>query len=69
MADLPGVPLPSGFDNYMPWDESPFALTRAEQAEWQAYLDDVKRAHLRAMETADRYVLGASDIGGSGADQ
>lgn len=59
MPELPGVPLSSGFTNWQPWDASPFKLTSEQQREWQAWLDEVKRARLRAMESADRYVLGS----------
>lgn len=58
MNELPGVPMPSGFD-YRPADEFPaLTFTREEMAEWQAWLDEVKRARLRAMASANTYVLG-----------
>lgn len=56
----PGVPLESGFD-YRPVEEfDALHLTSEQMAEWQAYLDDVKRSHLRAMASADRYVIGSA---------
>lgn len=57
--DLPGVPMSSGFTNWRPADEVPaLTFTADEQREWQAWLDEVKRARLRAMASANTFVLG-----------
>lgn len=60
MADLPGREMPSGFDYSIPWDESPFALTYAEQKAWDEWLAENRRCHMRAMEAASHYVVGGS---------
>ncbi len=56
---LPGVPLSSGFSNWRPASEHPaLRFTAQEMREWQAWLDEVKRSRLRAMEGAMTYVIG-----------
>lgn len=56
---LPGVPMSSGFSDWRPADEWPaLTFTAQEMREWQAWLDEVKRAQLRAMEGANTYVIG-----------
>lgn len=58
MTDRPGRPLASGFD-YRPIEEfDALRLTDEDRADFDAWLAEVKRARLRAMETANDYVIG-----------
>lgn len=64
MAELPGRPMPSGFD-YRPIDDFPaLRFTADEYIEWQAWLREVKRTRLRAMQSANTHVLGKGDSDG-----
>jgi hypothetical protein len=60
----PGVPLSSGFD-YVPIEDTPFALTPEQQAEWDEWVAENRRCHLRAMEAASHYVIGRVATSGS----
>jgi hypothetical protein len=58
MADLPGVPMPSGFD-YRPYEDCPeIHLSQEAKEEIWAIMDSVNEALRRAQESAGQYVVG-----------
>jgi hypothetical protein len=60
MAEPPGYPMPSGFD-YRPVEDFPeLVLSKEARQLVLDKMDSVAEARRRAMETADRCVIGAA---------